>query len=55
MNNILKEIVGYTKFRIDEEKMKIQCAIKHFEAIGFERYIAPVKNLNSFKNKANIS
>ena len=23
MNNILKEIVGYTKFRIDEEKMKI--------------------------------
>lgn len=39
----------------DEEKMKIQCAIKHFEAIGFEKYMAPVKNLNSFKSKANIS
>ena len=38
----------------DEEKMKIQCAIKHFEAIGFEKYMAPVKNLNSFKNKLQV-
>lgn len=35
----------------DEEKIKIQCAIKHFEAIGFEKYLAPVKNLTSLKSK----
>ncbi|KKQ11338.1 MAG: Type III site-specific deoxyribonuclease [candidate division WS6 bacterium GW2011_GWC2_36_7] len=39
----------------EEEKMKIECAVKHFEAIGFEKYMAPIKNLNSLKSKTNLS
>ncbi|NET71477.1 MAG: DEAD/DEAH box helicase family protein [Sphaerospermopsis sp. SIO1G2] len=35
-----------------EEWMKIQCAVKHFEALGMEGYLAPVDDLQSFDNKA---
>ncbi len=35
------------------EKMKIQCAIKHFEAIGLKEYLAPVEDFTDFKIKAN--
>jgi type III restriction enzyme len=38
----------------EDERLKIECAVKHFEAIGFEKYLAPIKNLNSLINKANI-
>jgi type III restriction enzyme len=37
----------------DDEKMKIECAIKHFEAIGLKEYLVPVENINTFKSKAN--
>jgi len=39
----------------EEERMKIECAIKHFEAIGFEKYVAPVKSFSSFSTKININ
>ena len=35
-----------------EEQMKIQCAVKHFKAIGFEYYLAPVRNKESFNQRA---
>jgi type III restriction enzyme len=35
-----------------EEKMKIDCAIAHFKAIGLETYLAPVEDLRSFNDKA---
>lgn len=37
----------------ESEKMKILCAIKHFEAIGLKEYLAPVESLTDFKSKAN--
>jgi type III restriction enzyme len=37
----------------EDEKMKIECAIKHFEAIGLKEYLAPVENMNTFKSRAN--
>jgi type III restriction enzyme len=37
----------------ESEKMKIQCAIKHFEAIGLEEYLAPVESFSDFKQKVN--
>ena len=36
----------------EEEKLKIQCAIRHFEAIGLQGYLAPVDNLQTFDTKA---
>ena len=36
----------------EEEKLKIQCAIRHFEAIGLQGYLAPVDNLKTFDTKA---
>lgn len=38
-----------------EEWLKIQCAVKHFEALGMEGYLAPVHDLQSFDNKARAS
>ena len=35
-----------------DEKMKIKCAVKHFEAIGLAAYLAPVDSLKSFDEKA---
>jgi len=35
------------------EKMKIQCAVKHFEAIGLKEYLAPVEGFTDFKIKVN--
>jgi type III restriction enzyme len=35
-----------------DEKLKIQCAIKHFEAIGLRSYLAPVHNTTSFDKKS---
>lgn len=35
-----------------EEKLKIECAIKHFEAIGFEEYLYPVDSVKTFNDKA---
>jgi len=37
-----------------DERFKIQCAIKHFEAIGFVHYVAPVKDFRAFEKKAEI-
>lgn len=37
----------------DDEKMKIECAIKHFETIGLKEYLAPIDSMNTFKSKAN--
>ena len=37
----------------ETEKMKILCAIKHFEAIGLKEYLAPVESFTDFKSKAN--
>jgi len=36
----------------EEEKLKIRCAIRHFEAIGLKGYLAPVENLETFDAKA---
>ncbi|MFW5871773.1 MAG: hypothetical protein ACOCUT_01565 [bacterium] len=39
----------------ENEIYKIKCAVKHFEALGIEtkvNYIAPVKEYNTFKDKA---
>lgn len=35
-----------------EEQMKIECAVKHFEALGMKNYLAPVDSLTSFDDKA---
>lgn len=35
-----------------DEQMKIDCAVKHFEAIGLAAYLAPVDSLKSFDQKA---
>lgn len=37
----------------DTEKMRIKCAIKHFEAIGLKEYLAPIESFADFKTKAN--
>lgn len=37
----------------ETEKMKIKCAIKHFEAIGLREYLAPVESFADFKTQAN--
>jgi len=37
----------------EDEKMKIDCAIKHFEAIGLKEYLAPIESVSTFKSKAN--
>lgn len=36
----------------EEEKLKIRCAVRHFEAIGLKGYLAPVEDLASFDTKA---
>ncbi len=36
-----------------EEQFKIQCAIKHFRAIGLEEFVAPVKPRVNFKSSVN--
>ena len=35
-----------------DERMKIQFAIKHFEALGMGSYLAPVNNVKAFDDKA---
>jgi len=35
-----------------EERLKIQFAIKHFEALGIKGYLAPVNNTDTFDKKA---
>jgi type III restriction enzyme len=35
-----------------DEKLKIECAVKHFEAIGLAAYLAPVDSLKSFDIRA---
>lgn len=35
-----------------DEKLKIECAVKHFEAIGLEEYLYPVDSLSTFNQKA---
>ncbi len=35
-----------------EERLKIQFALKHFEALGMEGYLAPVNNTTTFDQKA---
>jgi len=38
----------------EKELLKIQCAIKHFEAIGFKEYIPmPIDTFSNFKIEAN--
>lgn len=36
----------------EEEKLKIRCAVRHFEAICLKGYLAPVEDLPSFDAKA---
>ena len=36
----------------EDEKLKIRCAVRHFEAIGLKGYLAPVEDLPSFDTKA---
>ncbi len=36
----------------EDEKLKIECAIRHFEAIGLVHYLYPVDDLASFEEKA---
>ena len=36
----------------EDEKLKIRCAVKHFEAIGLKGYLAPVEDLKSFDQKS---
>lgn len=36
----------------DSDIYKIQCAMKHFEALGITAYIAPVKEYQSFKTRS---
>lgn len=35
-----------------DEQMKIKCAIKHFEALGMQGYLAPVDDLQAFDKKS---
>ncbi len=35
-----------------DERMKIECAVKHFEAIGLKSYLAPVDSLKTFDKRA---
>lgn len=35
-----------------DERMKIECAVKHFEAIGLKSYLAPVDSLKTFDTRA---
>ena len=35
-----------------EEWLKIQCAVRHFEAIGLKSYLAPVDSLKTFDTRA---
>ena len=35
-----------------EERLKIQFALKHFEALGMEGYLAPINNTTTFDHKA---
>ncbi|MCY4224121.1 MAG: DEAD/DEAH box helicase family protein [Bacteroidetes bacterium] len=35
-----------------EERLKIQFALKHFEALGMEGYLAPINNTTTFDQKA---
>ena len=37
----------------ESEMMKIKCAVKHFEAIGLNEYLAPVSGIIDFKKQAN--
>jgi len=48
------EIKGTTEWEKlkPEEYLKIQCAVKHFEAIGLKAYLAPVEDLKSFDTRA---
>lgn len=46
-----KGTAEYEKLK-EEEKLKILCAVKHFEAIGLQGYLAPVESLKSFDSKA---
>ena len=36
----------------EDEKLKIQCAVKHFEAIGLNEYLYPVDSLKTFDQEA---
>lgn len=36
-----------------DERMKIECAVKHFEAVGLKEYLAPIDSFETFKEKAN--
>jgi len=36
----------------EEERLKIECAIKHFESIGLNEYLVPVDSLKTFNAKA---
>ena len=43
--------------QVETEKLKIQCAFKHFETLGFapktdRQYIAPIKDFPSLKQQA---
>jgi type III restriction enzyme len=38
-----------------DERMKIDCAIKHFEAVGLKEYLAPIDTFETFKTRANAS
>ena len=45
--------INDNKALTENEKHKIQCAIKHFKALGVEvHYKAPVKEFSSFNAKA---
>ena len=35
-----------------DEKLKIECAVRHFQAIGLEEYLYPIDSLKTFNNKA---
>lgn len=35
-----------------DEQMKIECAVKHFEALGMRGYLAPIDRMETFKKKA---
>lgn len=35
-----------------DERLKIECAVKHFETVGLKSYLAPVESLKSFDDRA---
>ena len=35
-----------------EERLKIECAIKHFEALGMKGYLAPIDGINAFDSQS---